>query len=745
MIDTSSASRALAIFIAGISLMAGCSTFDADYERDNPSDPKSTNFTHSKPGQFTVEIEEGVIDIRWEDVSQYNSGYIVEKAIDDSTEFERVAKLPEDAEHFRDSGKQIGLTVYYKISSFVDEDDDEKIVHSETLELSVQAIETYDGFSSDSNLIKLSWQTEQEFSDGVIIQQKSQGQSEFTTVEVIDFADQESPGGNYEYRSDLETFNLDVRLTTFQYQEGEIVPIQHLDKSFSINDPENFNITFINELETQVEWENSIDFADHYLLTVKHEQSGTVQRYEFQPDEFSQVVDMEMKRGWSRYTLFGVLEDEQSSPIYARKSFYVSVPRLSYSSTSLSAITLTFEDNSDAPPRYSAIIVERSVNEAEFETYAELPATQSEFTDKDLQVSNSYSYRLRTLTRVGNQVIDLTGENRLIPVEESNISYTGSVDVTRDEIVHFIDSNRLVFYKNSRYGESNSSLEIINTNNLNERTEFESGKQFYVARVSPSGNKVAEFVDGEAFGDFALNIWDMNTRSIIQTIPQAHNETGVTSVIPVLRIGGEEDLVASSIINSEEPEIKMWNIQSGNLIHKIEIPNERIRAFEFHPTKKELIVSSNKSIYIYDTDTFQLLNEFTNLFGNDDFIATLSGNGEHLFAFSYRNLKQINLNTYDISNQKEFDHGIERLSANYDGSELFIKIYEWSGIFDTKIFELNYRLEWHYNSSFNSYMMLNPKSQNTAFSFNRVLQPYVHTDIMRWEKRDVWYEEPIRQ
>lgn len=743
MIKRSNVRRALATFVIGIGLMTACSTFDADYERDNPRDPNSTNFIHSNPEQFTVKIEDGVIEIRWEDVSQYNSGYIVEKAIDDSTEFERVAKLPEDAEQFRDPGKQIGLTVFYKISSFDDEEGDEKIVHSETLELSVEAIEAYEGFSSDSNLIKLSWQTEQEFTDGVIIQEKRQGQPKFTTVEVIDFADQESPGGNYEYRSDLETFNLDVRFTVFQYQGDEIVPIQHSDKTYSINDPAGFNITFINELEFQVEWDNSVDFADHYLLSVRHEQSGTVDTYELQPEEFSHTLDMEMKRGRSRYTLQGVSGNDESSTLNIQKSFSVNVPMLTYSSTSLSAVTLKFEDYFEGPHRYSSIIVERAVNEEAFEAIAELPANQSEYKDTDLQPSNIYSYRIRTLTTQGNEVIELIRENRFVRVDEANISYSGPINTGNN--VHFPDSNTLVFYKDYVYADGNAGVELVDISNLNERIEFDSGHRFYRSSVSNSVDKIVELVDGESFGEYDLNIWDLNSKSLIRTIFRAHIETGFTNVNAILDFSRNGNLIASAVSNTQDTEIKIWNTQTGNLLHTIGIPGERLSTFTFNPEKNELVLSTDSDLYIYDTDTFQIIAHHEDVFSNYWFNYAMSGDGKRMYLYQYRRLKLFDLETKTFTGEKEYESGIRLLSANYDGSQLFIKEQDWSGIYDGDSFELIYRLKWDYNNSFNEVMMLNPQKIGSAFSIKRAPPPGPHTDLMKWESRDVWYMEPIRQ
>lgn len=62
----------LAVVLLSAAVVAGCNTFDADYERDNPRDPEGTNFIQSKPAFFNVEILNGVIDITWDDVSDYN-------------------------------------------------------------------------------------------------------------------------------------------------------------------------------------------------------------------------------------------------------------------------------------------------------------------------------------------------------------------------------------------------------------------------------------------------------------------------------------------------------------------------------------------------------------------------------------------------------------------------------------------------------------------------------------------------
>lgn len=732
----------MTLFIV-IVLTTGCNTFNADLERDNPNDPKAANFIQSNPEHFTVEIENGNIDIRWEDVSEYNSGYYVEKAIDDSSRYELVGKLPGDANYFRDSSKEIGLTVFYKVSSFDIKDGDEVVMYSETLEVSVQAIETYAGSSYDSNLINLSWTTEGQFSDGVIIQEKKQGQPEYRIVEQIDFSDQQLPTGTYEYRSDLETFNLDVRFTVFQYQEDVIVPIQCSDATYSINDPAGLNITFMNELEFQVEWDNSEDFADHYLLAVRHEQSGSVDRYELQPDEFSQTLDMEMKRGRSRYTLQGVSGNDQSGTLNIQKSFLVNVPMLTYSSTRLGAVTLKFEDYFEGPHMYSAIIVERAVNEGAFETIAELPANQSEYTDTDLQPFNIYSYRIRTLTTQGNEVIELISENRFVRVDEATISYSGPINTGNN--VHFPDPNTLVFNKDNIYADGNAGVEVVDIDNLNERIEFESGHRFYRSRVSNSVDKIVEFVDGDSFGEYDLNIWDLNSKSLIRTISQAHIETGITNVNAILDFSRNSNLIASAVSNTQETEVKIWNTQTGNLLHTINISGERLSTLSFNPEKNEMVLSTDSDLYIYDTDTFQIIAHQEDVFSNYWYNYAMSGDGKRMYLYQYRRLKLFDLETKTFTGEKEYESGIRLLSANYDGSQLFIKEQDWSGIYDGDSFELIYRLKWDYNNSFDEVMMLNPQTIGSAFSIKRDPPPGPHTDLMKWESRDVWYMEPIRQ
>lgn len=649
--------------------------------------------------------------------------------------------LPEDAERFRDTSREIGLVVYYKISLFVDEAGEENIVQPETLSLSVTAFDSYYIYSPEKKSVNLSWQVENRFSDGVLIQEKSRFDSEYETVGIIEFGDQQGAKNDYQYQSDLETFTLDVRLTAFQYRGEEIIPIQQVADTLSINNPEKFEITFINELETRVDWDYSVDFADYYLFTVRFDDSGNELNYELQPDDFSSVLDMEMESGKAHYTLQAMAGEDQGAQQEVQKYFNIRIPGLNYSSTSLNAVTLRFEKYWEGPSLYSAIIVERRVNDGVFDEIAEVPPTQGQFTDTDLITTNTYSYRIRTLTQAGYDVIELSNKNRYVPVGSSQIEFTYNM-YSRN--IHFLSPDKVVYYRTYFSNQASTDLDIIDLDNLNNRVGFDSGSDYLQSRVSPSANKVAEFIEGNTFSEYDLNIWDLNSNTLLRTISNAHKETSLTDIIADLGFNRDGSLLVSAISNKQNTEIKIWDSGSGDLTHTIAIPGERLYNFLFNPEKDELIVQTSKGLYIYETGSFERRAELRNLFYYDDFIMKLSGNGKKLYLYRGSRIILFDVDAKEIVANNDLESSISYLSTNRDGSELLIKVQDWIGLYDSDSLNLNYILKFDYGSLRITFLSLNPKSMDSAVSFE-VEEFNAPIKVVKWERRDVWYMDPIRQ
>ena len=727
---------ALACIFASIS----CNSVDADLKRDNPRDPKAPNFIQSNPTDFNVNVANGNIEISWEDVSDYNTGYVIEKAINDSSQFKQVERLPGDAEFYRDRSREIGEKVYYKISTVVYSDGTETIEHSRVLAVSIQTIHSAYWSVTESNNIQVEWSTEQHFTEGVLIQIKKQGESEYDTIERVDFTDWEDFDGIYEFSTDLETFNLDVRLTAFQYQGAKIVPIHNSDKSLQINNPENFRVTFINELETKVEWDNSVSFADYYQLKVFFNQSGRELLYELQPNEFSKVLNMEMETGRARYTLQAVNGVDRGKEQEINKDFIIRAPLLSYSSTDLSAVTLHFEEHWDGLAFYSAIIVERSVNGGLFETIAELPASQEQFIDTDLISSNTYTYKIRTLTVEGYEEIEVSNKNRYVPLDSREVEYIPNLYGLK---VHFPAADRMVVYRTHFSNVVSTDLEVIDIENLNNSVGFDSGSDYFQSRVSPSTDRVVEFVDGSAFGEYDLKIWDLRNESLIRTISAAFVETNLTYIDALLDFSRDEKLIASAISNKDDTEIKIWNSETGDLSHTIEMPDKRLDKFRFNPERDEFIIVTTQGLYIYETESFGLIYELENPSGRSYVPMILSGNGKRLFLYNSRRVYTFDVEAKEILGFNELDSNIEHISTNIDGSELLVRTDNSTGIYDAASLELKYIMKFTYGHP-NSLLVLDSKKDGSAVEI-KPGHPESPAHVIKWERRDVWHMDMVRQ
>jgi len=726
--------------VVGAILLSGCNTFNADYERDNPLDPQGTNFTQSGPESFNVSIQDGIIDITWQDVSDFNSGYIVEKAIVDTSSFDLIAELPEDAEKFRDPSREVGLVVYYKISMLSERDGEQSIIQSETISISISAFHSYSIYSPGKNNVEIVWQVENEFSDGLLIQEKSRFGNQFETVDIIDFDSEDLFGSRYEYKTDRETFNLDVRVTAFQYRENVIVPIRRVTGELSINNPENFEVTFVNELETKIGWDNSVDFSENYLLNVHFDRSGKQLSYELSPNEAPVILNMEMESGRARYTLQAVNGEDRGEEQVIHNNFNIRAPSLSYSSTDLSAVTLHFEKYWEGPALFSAIIVERSVNGGTFEIVAELPAEQEQFIDTDLINSNSYTYKIRTLTTEWHEEIEVSNKNRYVPLYSREVEYIPNLYGIN---VHFPAADRMVVYRTHFSNVASTDLEVIDIENLNNSVGFDSGSDYFQSRVSPSTDRVVEFVDGNAFGEYDLKIWDLRSESLIRTISAAFVETSLTYIDAILDFSRDGELIASAISNKDETEIKIWNSESGDLSHTIEIPDERLDKFRFNPERDEFIIVTTQGLYIYETESFGLIYELENPSNRSYVPMILSGNGKRLFLYNSRRVYTLDVEAKEILGFNELDSNIEQISTNIDGSELLVRTDNSTGIYDAASLELKYIMKFTYGHP-NSLLVLDSKKDGSAVEI-KPGHPESPANIIKWQRRDVWHMDLVRQ
>ncbi|MDY6994600.1 MAG: hypothetical protein SVR94_18605, partial [Pseudomonadota bacterium] len=200
-------------------IWAGCETFDPGGIRDNSYDPKSDDFVPSKPTSLSFEIENGQILIKWKDISDFEDGYLVEKALSDTTNFVQIAKLDSNTTSYVDTSRTISTSTYYKVSSFIESVDQTKKGKNEIGILNYSSITSFDVEYPSIENTDLSWSVNSHFSDGIIIERKISNEKPFKQIKILENGENKF----HESISNLETFNIAYRISTFKYHADSLL------------------------------------------------------------------------------------------------------------------------------------------------------------------------------------------------------------------------------------------------------------------------------------------------------------------------------------------------------------------------------------------------------------------------------------------------------------------------------------------------------------------------------------------
>lgn len=723
----------LFLTVAAVLLLYGCNSFDPDFERDHPLDPRNPNFVHSKPEMFKISIENEAIEISWEDRTEFNDGYLIEKAINDSTQFGRVATLPKNAEQYTDASREIGLTVFYRISTFEKENDVEKIVHSETLSLSVNVLMNINIISNiNENKINLSWQEADGFIDGIRIEEKIKPDSTFQKVKEFDFVNETSQINSYNYSTSLKSFKSDIRLAAFQYQGDQKVDIEHIEKELFINQIGFLNIEHVNERETRAEWE-SHDFADYYIYRVSYDQN--VRELEIDPEDAGVFIDTAaLNSGQREYSATGVHRGVESNTISVLEFTSNDAPKLSHYSKDLESVDLIWESSVfNITP--SEFVLEKKVNNGAFEKLITLPPEQQSYTDFDLNPSDRYAYRVQTLISNPSNELQVSNQNLYTVIDESEILYQRnfffnfSIKSLEGGLIAVNETRGNIY-----------PLLIFDRQNLEPKKVLDFNSHPKSIDVSFDGEKLVEFVEGEQLGSFDLKIRNINSGVIDKTIETAHANNSQSNVKGLNRFSKDGNLVISAILHSDT-DIKIWDANSGEFIDDIILTGKQLVYFKINPANNELIVITDHEIFLYDLSTFEMKSQVVGSFANTRFIHTVSNSGDILYSATDSNyLSVIDLNSGDLINELEFGGNIRNISLNSDDSEILVSIASESILLDANNFNIKQRYKWDFFQGDKIHWFSKDQFTN-AYSlekFNR------NSDDDRWlikvrDKRPHWF------
>lgn len=113
--------------------------------------------------------------------------------------------------------------------------------------------------------------------------------------------------------------------------------------------------------------------------------------------------------------------------------------------------------------------------------------------------------------------------------------------------------------------------------------------------------KNSEFIISAAFQESSFLLWDLKSGKIIKSIIVDDEFYWDTNVINVY---------GDFIITVGYATLKIWDIESGKKIKELKIDNFEFASADFSPIEKEIAITDQSNVYVYDLETLKKIREF---------------------------------------------------------------------------------------------------------------------------------------
>ena len=113
--------------------------------------------------------------------------------------------------------------------------------------------------------------------------------------------------------------------------------------------------------------------------------------------------------------------------------------------------------------------------------------------------------------------------------------------------------------------------------------------------------KNSEFIISAAFQESSFLLWDLKSGKIIKSIIVDDEFYWDTNVINVY---------GDFVITVGYATLKIWDIESGKKIKELKIDNFEFASADFSPIEKEIAITDQRNVYVYDLETLKKIREF---------------------------------------------------------------------------------------------------------------------------------------
>ena len=335
-------------------------------------------------------INDHTISLSWQSKNNNILGFILFRKSGDN-EFIEISKLDKSITSFEDKNLKLNVNYSYKIQSY-----NEKFESDFSDEITISTVFPEPSYLkakliSDQS-VKITWQNNSDSETGFIIERKSMD-TQYVEIGKVSagktmFVDNELiVGKKYYYQIKAES------------EFNESLASDEITAETEFPAPTNFKIEILDDQSTRLMWVDSYEYESGFKIERK---TGN--------NEFEEIAVLEAN---SRYYVDEELEDSKaySYIIKAFTEINESIPSTSVSAELIfpspqklhidvltdHSAKLYWEDRFTLAHRY---ILERKVNNGEFEVINEPEKEDRDYIDEDMLLGNAYAYRIKAQSTV---------------------------------------------------------------------------------------------------------------------------------------------------------------------------------------------------------------------------------------------------------------------------------------------------------------------------------------------------------
>lgn len=243
-----------------IGLLISCSTAP-NFERDNVNDPGSKAFGPDVGNLIiTIDFSKNVL-LEWNDMSDFDDGFIIQKSYNDSTSFFNLDTLSANSTSYTDSTKKLASDTFYRIRSFSQESD--SLGSTEILKLDFAPLKSISAPDVPGNEVSAYWEPNSSgYADSYLMEKRIENNN-WVSLDTLDKSVK-----SFTFTETANLFNIDFRITPLILDfKGVLSRVNSYSvEGIAINFPKILTINQINEANIESRWENGSLYDYSYIV-----------------------------------------------------------------------------------------------------------------------------------------------------------------------------------------------------------------------------------------------------------------------------------------------------------------------------------------------------------------------------------------------------------------------------------------------------------------------------------------------